>query len=199
MSDILAEIADELDHIPTEQETARLRELCEELVTKTRESDELGSRLKKLNKEIWDLKTKDIPDLSSEIGVDTLGIPDMEVDISVRPYYKANISADWEEDRKQEAFRYLESIGVGDIIRTNVNYALGPSSMELARVIHSAVTEYASTHAEDRDIPEPQINMGVPWNTLTSVVKDLTEKGEPLDLEKIGATVGQMAKIKERK
>jgi hypothetical protein len=199
MEDILSELADSIESMPSDEEMARLRTLCVEMVEKQREADETEAKLKDLKREIYELQHKKIPEVSAEIGMDRVGLPDLNVDVVVAPYYKANISSSWDEDRRQAAFDYLTEIEVGDIIRTEVSYSLGPESMELAEAIHTAVVEYASRMNDPQNVPEPKIGMGVPWNTLTSVVRELTEKGEPLDLEKIGATVGQVAKIKERK
>ena len=44
-----------------------------------------------------------------------------------------------------------------------------------------------------------KVAMGVPWTTLTALVKEQVEQGEPVPLDTLGATVGQVAKITKRK
>lgn len=189
--DILDEIYG-TDTIPSEEDTTRLRELCTRLANERAHKEKLERELKSTNKLIWDLEMKEIPDLAGELGVDVLGLPEMNVDIKIKPYYKANISSQWPAEKQETAFKYLEEIGVGDIIRNEVKFSLGKESDELAEAILEAVSKIENA-------PSPSINKTVPWNTLTGVVREFTEKGEPIDLEVIGATVGQKATIKERK
>lgn len=194
MDDILAKMAEEADDGPSDNQLRQLREYCGELVRMQSRARELEKELKETKKKIWDMEMKTIPDYATEIGVDRVGLPDFGADVTIAPYYKANISADWPEERRAEAFAYLERIGVGDIVRTSVEFTLGRDSLDLAKRIAEEVRQRLGN-----EVPPPQISMKVPWNTLTSTVKELTERGDPLDLEMIGATVGQRAVVKERK
>ena len=77
--------------------------------------------------------------------------------------------------------------------------------------IGPAVTQLMQDIAsEDPDAEVPAIYTGVsastgleltvPWNTLTSYVREQVEGDHPpLDLEILGATAGQVVKIKKRK
>lgn len=180
------------DSVPSEQQTTRLRDLCADLSYQRLKKQKLEEELKQVNERIWSLEMTEIPDLSSELGVDRIGLPELGIDILVKPYYKANIASDWEEDRRAAAFDYLERIGVGDIIKTDVRFVLGRDSLQMLEDIVRVVSSVQGT-------PAPVVAKNVPWNTLTSVVRELTEKGTPLELETIGAVVGQRAQIKERK
>jgi hypothetical protein len=162
MEDILSELADSIESMPSDEEMARLRTLCVEMVEKQREADETEAKLKDLKREIYELQHKKIPEVSAEIGMDRVGLPDLNVDVVVAPYYKANISSSWDEDRRQAAFDYLTEIEVGDIIRTEVSYSLGPESMELAEAIHTAVVEYASMDERSAERPGAEDRHGRP-------------------------------------
>lgn len=192
MPDIFDEILGEEDRIPTDGETAKLRELCLELAMLQERKRQLESELRATNTRIWDLETKEIPDLATEIGVDRLGLPEYSADIQVGPYYKANISSEWPEERREAAFEYLESEGLGDIVRNQVIFSLGKGSEDVREALLRAARQVP-------DLPDPTLRRDVPWNTLTSVLREQTEKGRPLDLEIIGGTVGQRAVIKKRK
>lgn len=192
MPDVYDEILGEEDRIPTDGETAKLRALCLELAQARETKQELEEQLKRTNSRIWDLEMRDIPDLATELGVDRLGLPEYESDISVAPYYKANISGDWPEERREESFFYLEQVGLGDIIRREVTLSLGRDSEEKIEEILEALSEISG-------IPPASVRRNVPWNTLTSVLREQTEKGVAVDLEKIGGVVGQKATIKQRK
>lgn len=197
--DVLSRFAEEAESdAPSDEEIESVRALCAELVRKQRQADEIQEQLRQVNKEIWELKTKTIPDLAVERGIDSMGLADYGVDVVVEPYYKANISADWPEEQRARAFEHLEELGVGDIVRTRVEYTLGKDSLELAHAMDEIIRSAAAQIGAD-EIPTPEIGMSVPWNTLTSTVKDLSKKGVAMDLEVLGATVGNIAKIKERK
>jgi len=196
--DILSQMSDDIGHIPTDSDNARMREACRSLVEKKAEAARLEKQAKELKTEAWELETKTIPDLSEELGIDKIGLADYGVDVVVAPYYKANISADWDEATRDSAFRHLDELGVGDIIRTRVEYSLGKDSIEEATKI-AEIVESAARQLGLGEIPQPTVGKAVPWNTLTSTVRDLTEKGVAIDLARVGATVGQMAKIRERK
>lgn len=190
MADIFDEILD--DDIPTDEELKSIRKHCQLLAVRQDQKREAEARLKELNKEIWELEMRTIPDLAAEIGVDTVGLPEIGVDIRIRPYYKANIAAEWPEEQRERAFEYLEEIGVGDIIKTEVRFQLGRDSLEELSALLRAARQVPG-------LPDPTVGKQVPWNTLTSTVRELVEKGEALNLDVIGAVVGQRATIKERK
>lgn len=203
--DILSDFADAAEDAetgPSEDSLERAQKLCTQLAEETLHKQKLEEQLRETNKSIYELKTRTIPDFLSEIGVDTIGLPEMNGDVTVATTYKANISADWDEDRRQAAFDYLVQLECQDVIRTSVTYTLGADSFETAVAIHTAISMFAQQMAGTNfevEVPEPEIKKGVPWNTLTSLVRELTEKGTALDLEKLGATVGPEAKFKERK
>lgn len=193
MDDILAKMAAETDDVdaPTEDKLQRLQSMCSRLADMREHAEQLDRELKEVKKKIWDMETKEIPDFASEIGVDKVGIPERNVDVVVEPYFKANISSDWSHERREEAFTYLENEGFGDIIRRDLNFSFGRDSDEAVAALLRATRQVP-------DAPEPTEKKNVPWNTLTSLLREQTKKGVAMDLEKIGATVGQMAKIKER-
>lgn len=191
MADIFDEILED-DDIPTDEELKSIRKHCQLLAVRQDQKREAEARLKELNKEIWELEMRTIPDLAAEIGVDTVGLPEIGVDIRIRPYYKANIAAEWPEEQRERAFEYLEEIGVGDIIKTEVRFQLGRDSLEELSALLRAARQVPG-------LPDPTVGKQVPWNTLTSTVRELVEKGEALNLDVIGAVVGQRATIKERK
>jgi hypothetical protein len=48
-------------------------------------------------------------------------------------------------------------------------------------------------------LPMLDVRRDVHWKTLTAFVKEQVRQGSPLPLETLGATVGKVVKIKERK
>lgn len=228
MTDLFDELAREAADVssaPTDDQMAKLREKCVELVDADAEVSRLESELESAKERRTALAHKELPDIFGELGVDQFGLPDAGehgVDLSLSPYYKASIPADWPDDQKAAAFDHLETIGGGDLVRTEVKFTLGRGQVELARTIVAMLRTLGSAMQAEGvgDIPAPSISMGVPWSSLTSFVKERTiyesrdefasalleaaQAGESppeptMDLGVLNATVGQVVKIKPRK
>lgn len=201
LDDVLDE-AEELDDGPDEDSLKKAHRMCTELAVLVETRDSLDKELKETKKKIWEMQTKTIPDFMLEREIDHIGLPEHNSDVKMKTAYKANIAADWDEDRRQAAFDHLVELECQDVIRTQVTYTLGADSFETAVAIHTAISNFASMLVDTNfevQVPEPVIGKSVPWATLTALVKDLSEKGVAFDTEKLGATVGPFAEIKERK
>lgn len=110
---------------------------------------------------------------------------------SVKPFYSANISAKWEPQRKDKAFAWLETHGAGDLIKTTIEVTIPREDRQKAKVILDMLKNFK--------VPV-SANEKVHSATLTSWLKETVEAGgslPPLDL--IGAAVGRLVKIEEKK
>lgn len=224
--DELAEDAEkiELGAVPTDQQMTALRDKCRELVDADAAVRKLEADLEAAKKKHLALAHKELPELFGKFHIDNFGIPDageFGVDLKLTPYFKANILSEWPEDQKEAAFDHLEALGGGDIVKTEVKFTLGRGQTELARTIVAMIRTLGEAMEVEgvRDIPSPSVSMGVPWNSLTSFVKErhtyegsdvfrsLVEQAEEngdeppisMDLTILNATVGEVVKIKERK
>lgn len=201
---IFEEMADaekDVSGVASDKELSGLREKAQELVEKEKAKKEAESTLKELNKEIYELQMTTLPSIMTELGMDRYGLAEAGVDIILGDYAKANIAADWEDEKREEGFAHLEELGVADIIRTEVSFSFGRDQyahavtlVAMLNLMAERIEEFGGT-----EIPVPSIKKSVPWNTLTATVKELLKKGEVVNLEKLGATVGNIVKIKERK
>lgn len=141
------------------------------------------------------LRADELPAMLSGLGIRTLGL-DAEgnmppYDATLEPFYKANISVDWEQEKQDEAFDWLGAHGHGDLVKNTIIVELGRKEHKRAKKL---------TDALDKMGYEYTVRKAVPWNTLTAWLKEQIEKykqAPPLDL--FGATVGQIVKLKERK
>jgi len=228
MSDFMAQLAAEaadvdLSTVPTEEGMTRLRQLGEELVETDRKIREAEAQVKTLTERRMALAHREMPDLMAEIGQDRIGLPNAGehgVDLVSEPYAKASISAEWEAERIAAAFEHLELLGAGDLIKNVVSLQFNRGDHEQVQGFLAALrTEEFTTIVLDVlrerqpegtnedvafDLPHPDVKMSVPWNTLTSYVKewvsrDHDETDPVMDLEKLGAVVGTIVKIKPRK
>jgi hypothetical protein len=175
---------------PSNEGLAQLRELGEEYVRKVRELEKLSEAASVLSQAIFDLESRRLPDAMAQLGIDSLGLPEVGADLEAKNYYKAAIPADWPDEQRQEAFQYLRSLGAGGLIRTEVLAAFGVGQDEEAiRVAELLHEQGISTETKQN----------VPWATLTSFVRERVETGLPLEPKKLNATVGRVVKIKARK
>lgn len=213
----LAQEAADLSSAPSDEQVARLRRKCEELVAQTQYVADLEKTLEEAKEKKNALAHKELPEIFDLLGVDQFGLPsagEFGVDLTLSPYFKASIPADWEDEKKEAAFDHLEEIGGGDIIKTEVKFSLGRGETDKARAIAAFVEENFPDEA-----PTASITMGVPWNSLTSFVKERhNREGSPefersqqeksvrgekletyMDLSVLNAVAGQVVKIKPRK
>lgn len=218
--DELAAEAADLSAAPTDEQMAKLREKCVEMSEADQEVARLERELEAAKEKKNSLAHKELPDLFTQMGIDRFGLPDVGefgADVILSPYFKASIPADWPDDRKKVAFDHLEEIGGGDLIKVEVKFLLGRGESELARKIADTIAKWSEI--KGYDVPAPSIGQGVPWNSLTSFVKErhgyeksesfglaviqCAEQGETppvqMNTEKLNATVGMVVKVKERK
>jgi len=156
---------------------------------------DLEERLKAVNIEINDMEFGKLVDLMDAARVPSITIeaegnlPKMQLDI--KPYYHANISADWPEDKRRAGFRFLDEDGSGDLIKTEVTTAFARGERD------EALKYLEKLRAEGKNATAKE---NVAWNTLTAWVKEQIEKKNrtftPEELEALGAKVGRVAKIK---
>lgn len=159
------------------------------------EIDSLEELIVDKKAQLNEMKFKQLPDLFDEAGVRAVTIeaegnmPAYEAKAS--PYYHANIKNDWPDEQKIAAFNWLENEGHGDLIKTVLKIELGRGDREKAKLVEDALVSMKIDY--DRDLT-------VPWNTLTSFVREQVEEQHTTPpLELLGATVGRVVKLKAAK
>jgi len=160
--------------------------------------EDLEEQLKAAGKEVEQMAMVTLPDLLDTVGIDHVGVPakgnQAAFDVVMRPYYKAVIAASWDEQKKQDAFNALSSLNAGDLIRRTVTIfipATRPDAPDLEARLVAMAGNVGLEATTDRTVP---------WNSLTSWLKERVEGGKQLpSLDTIGATVGRKATIKDRK
>jgi hypothetical protein len=165
---------------------ARVAELRDLELEKTM----LEERLAAVNKRINHIAFESLVDVMNEKRV-----PKLQLDADgnkppflaeVLPYYRANIAASWEEERRLRAFEAVEQFGGSDIIKTTVTFSFPRG--EKAQAIKLI-------NANKRLLPRMSEN--IPHTTLTAWVRERIEGGKPTPpLDVIGAQAGQYVKIK---
>lgn len=191
----LRQVASETKEQASETSLTALREGVAKFRDLQAAKSDLEERLKAVNIEINELEFGKLVDLMDAARVPSITIeaegnlPQMRVEI--KPYYHANISADWPEEKRRAAFGFLDKDGSGDLIKTEVTTAFARDQREAAlKYLDKLREEGMNASAKE----------AVAWNTLTAWVKEQIEKKNrtftPEELEALGAKVGRVAKIK---
>jgi hypothetical protein len=174
------------------ERTAYLREL----LLRIKDTEQ---QLSELRAEARNLSERELVEMFSEAGADSVGLPPMGnlpgVDAELRPYYSANIAAGWEEEKRQKAFNALNAAGASDLIKTRITLDFPRNSRK--SVI--ATIKLIQKHTKNASV---SIKDSVHPSTLTAWVKECFEKGHAdklPPLEVIGASTGWNVILKDRK
>jgi hypothetical protein len=175
----------------------RLRERVKRVRDLDLEISDLFATLKSKTNERTEILQKKLPDMMQEARVPSIGLaPEGNapgVDAQLKPLYYANISADWEDERREAAFKLLTKLGLADIIKNLITVELGRGTAKQQKAVVAAL----------RKLKVPfECRKGVPHNTLTAWIKERYTNGEPLsqdELTTLGATVGHIVVLKPRK
>lgn len=191
------EAAEEARAAVPPRELAAIRSLGARARDLDLEIRDLEQRLSDKKKQRLEILQKTLPDMCQAVGLRGLtleaegNVPAYAV--TVQPHYYANIAADWEEERRDAALRWIEKKGEGDMIKSVLTVELGRGTSALQKKVTAALRKLRVPFASKRTVPH---------QTLTAWVREEYRKGRPLgdqDREVIGATVGVVATLKEIK
>lgn len=158
------------------------------------EKKEQEERLKQTNIAIREQEFTILPALMDELEIPSIELgPEGNhpgITAKVENYFHANIAADWPEDKKTEAHKYLEDTGHGDLVRTEV-------IVSFAKEDHSQALKLANQLANDGY--SVAVSNSVHWKTLTAWLKNMVEKKKIMpNLEMIGGICGRIVVLKEK-
>jgi hypothetical protein len=161
--------------------------------------NDLENRLSEHKQRRYTLEHETLPALFNQARVTSLALePEGNLPAYkavLAPYYKAVINTDWPLDKQMKAFKLLESLHLGDLIKTIVE-------IHFNRGEHKATKKFLA--AIKKLVRPDQINQkqGVPWATLTAAIRYHYEHGGQFsddELATLGATVGFVVTLKEQK
>lgn len=157
------------------------------------EISDLESRLEKKKSELRDIKERDLVALLDEAGISMFDLPAVgnnpPYELRLKPYYHAVIP----KDDPDSAFGWLETHEHGDLIKYTFTIRYGRGEEEDVAKFRVLLNqcEFVVDYEEKREVP---------WNTLTAFIKEQIETyGEVLPLKTLGATVGRIVDVKEKK
>jgi hypothetical protein len=176
------DVADSLEDVDTDT-TKSLSNLVKQLEDINANIEHVESELKKLKQERNRVSMENIPALMDEMGVDRIDVDGVSVQLG------SFVSASIPPDRKQEAYEWLRSNGLDDIIKNEVILGFGRGEDETAQKI--------MLDLENRGF-HPEAKTHIHAMTLKAFVRERVENGQPIDLDLFGAFVGKTANIKRK-
>ena len=140
--------------------------------------------LKDKKKELERLSGEVIPTLLSEMGISSLKLADGSA-VDVKPYYAANISL----KNREEAYNWLRSNGLGDIIKNEITVSFG-------RDEDNKATTYVNL-AKGQGY-QPTQKLKVEPMTLKALVRERIENGKDMPSDIFNVFVGNRTTIKRK-
>tara|TARA_A100001201_G_scaffold92345_1_gene80453 strand:- start:6655 stop:7218 length:564 start_codon:yes stop_codon:yes gene_type:complete len=156
------------------QQVEKLKSLEDKL--KKAESD-----LKKLKQEADALSNDIIPTMMTEMNISTIKLADGTA-VEVKPVYGASIPL----DKKEEAYNWLRSNGLGDLIKNEVTVSFGRNEDNKAMA-------YA-TLAQGQGY-QPVQKLKVEPMTLKALVRERLESGKEMPTDLFNVFAGNRTKI----
>jgi hypothetical protein len=158
------------------------------LSTLIRQSMEIDEKIAEAEQYLKDLKFKkrkvneeDIPNLMQEMGIDSVTVDGNKV--ALRQFVHARIA----DDKKDEAFTWLRSIGEADIIKNDVTVSFKSGEDNMAGAVIDDLRSQGLEPAQKTHV-HPQ--------KLKAWVKNRIESGQEIDFDTFGVYVGTEATIK---
>jgi hypothetical protein len=184
MSDVFALLQEEVDaskfDTVDKDGASDLSNLIRRSVQTDKEIEEAEQHLKDLKFKKRKINEEDIPNLMQEMGVESVEVDGFK--IKVRPFVHARIA----EDKREEAFSFLRSIGEADIIKNEVIVAFSAGQDNQAGAVIDDLRQQGYDPAQKTHIHP---------STLKAWVRGRVESGKDLDFDTFGVFVGNEAKI----
>jgi len=185
MTDIFEDIFDEADALSSvETGTGKqLSSLVRNLRNVEQQIEDAEEHLKALKQEKHKLSVENIPALMDEMGVERLDVDGVTVE------RKMIVSASIPAARKEEAFDWLRTNGLDDIIKNDVTCSFGKGEDNVAGDVVGLLQERGF---------DPKTKTHVHPSTLKAFVKERITDGKPIDLDMFGAFISNAAQIRRK-
>jgi hypothetical protein len=175
----------------------QLQVAVRELRDKEREIADLEDRIKRLRTEVSDIRHRSLPELFYEAHVDHVGLPAEgnrpAVDAVMRKEYKAAIPANWPVAKREQAFKTLDELELGDLQKITFTIPFEAGQRSRADEFSKFLT-LANYHFS--------VARSVHHMSLSSALKEICEQGHVPSLpqlEAIGGFIGTSVDLKPRK
>lgn len=185
MSDIFEDIFDEADAVSrVDTGTGKqLSQLVRNLRTVEQDIEDAETHLKELKQHKHKLSVENIPALMDEMGVERLDVDGVTVE------RRMIVAASIPVANKDQAFEWLRSNGLDDIIKNDVTCSFGKGEDNVAGDVIGILRDKGF---------DPKTKTHVHPSTLKAFVKERITDGKPIDLDLFGAFISNTAVIKRK-
>jgi regulator of replication initiation timing len=185
MSDIFEDMFDESDAVSrVDTGTGKqLSQLVRNLRNIETQIEDAETHLKSLKQEKHKLSVENIPALMDEMGIERLDVDGMTVE------RKMIVAASISVANREQAFDWLRSNGLDDIIKNDVTCSFGKGQDNLAGDVIGIL--------KDRGF-DPTTKTHVHPSTLKAFIKERITDGKPIDLDLFGAFISNTAVLKRK-
>ena len=161
----------------------QLSQLVRNLRTVEKDIEDAETHLKSLKQEKHKLSVENIPALMDEMGVERLDVDGMTVE------RKMIVAASIPVANKEQAFDWLRSNGLDDIIKNDVTCSFGKGEDNVAGDVIGILRDKGF---------DPKTKTHVHPSTLRAFVRERIVDGKPIDLDLFGAFISNTAVIKRK-
>ena len=166
-----------------EDDLSNISELGRKLSDLEKEIEAQEEHLKKLKENHKAISEDYLPNKLRELGVSEFKLAD-GTSMSIQQYYSARITP----ENRDLCFNWLESNGLGDVIKNTVSANFGRGQDDQAEELMLQLESQGHLLQQKKWV-EPM--------TLKAVVKEQVERGNDLPLEAFNVYVGQKIKVKK--
>jgi hypothetical protein len=167
---------------PSDEALGRVSRLAEEQRRIEREIADLEARLEEKGKDLTRVRTKELPEVMRELGLESFKLVDGS-QVGIKREYYASIK----EEYRAPAHQWLRGNGHEDLIKNNIVLSLGRGEDEKAAKIEAWCQKQKLAY-ERKEQVHPM--------TLKAFVGEQIEKGEDIPHDLLGVHVVDVAKIK---
>ena len=161
----------------------QLSQLVRNLRTVEKDIEDAETHLKSLKQEKHKLSVENIPALMDEMGVERLDVDGMTVE------RKMIVAASIPVANKEQAFDWLRSNGLDDIIKNDITVSFGKGEDNVAGDVIGMLRDKGF---------DPKTKTHVHPSTLRAFVRERIVDGKPIDLDLFGAFISNTAVIKRK-
>lgn len=170
---------DASEAIPPIERVKQLSTLAQQQLELEQELDALEKQMEELQAKHKKVSEIEIPECMNSLGIKSL-ILENGLILTIKPYYSGKVDS-------IEGYRYLESIGHGDLIRGEIKMTY-PKATD--RELINKIREYIKSLGFVSDD-----KISVHHATLSSWLREMIEGGEQIDRDVLNVTTGFRAKL----
>lgn len=178
---------------PAADKLAAIRFAAERLTELVDRHTKLSETVEELSDEINDISSRQLPDLMSEVGVESVGIGN-GVTVKLKPWYRAVLPKDPVE--QAAALAWLREHDAGDLVKSTVGVKFSRNEDNLAAEVAGHLEQYLEDHGAGRTVDR---EVTIHHATYTAYVREQLEAGETLPLAVLGASTGTRAVVETKK